>query len=92
MGGFNYIDDLARSWTSMPILRGLAFFGLLYVIRDVLSTPFALYETFVIEEKFGFNKTTVKTFLLDKVKGYILVAVSRRCVAGRDTLLLWGDG
>ena len=75
MGGFNYIDDLARSWTSMPILSGFAFFGLLYVIRDVLSTPFALYETFVIEEKFGFNKTTVKTFLLDKVKSYILVAV-----------------
>ena len=75
MGGFNYIDDLARSWTSMPILSGFAFFGLLYVIRDVLSTPFALYETFVIEEQFGFNKTTVKTFLLDKVKSYILVAV-----------------
>ncbi len=75
MGGFNYIDDLARSWTSMPILSGFAFFGLLYVIRDVLSTPFALYETFVIEEKFGFNKTTVKTFLLDKVKSYILVAI-----------------
>ena len=75
MGGFNYIDDLTRSWTSMPILSGFAFFGLLYVIRDVLSTPFALYETFVIEEQFGFNKTTVKTFLLDKVKSYILVAV-----------------
>ena len=82
MGGFNYIDDLARSWTSMPILRGLAFFGLLYVIRDVLSTPFALYETFVIEEKFGFNKTTVKTFLLDKVKGYILVAVLGAALLG----------
>jgi STE24 endopeptidase len=75
MGGFSYVDDLARSWTSMPILIGLAFFGLLFVIRDVLSTPFALYETFVIEEKFGFNKTTVKTFLLDKVKSYILAAV-----------------
>ena len=75
MGGFSYVDDLARSWTSMPILIGLAFFGLLFVIRDVLSTPFALYETFVIEEKFGFNKTTVTTFLLDKVKSYILAAV-----------------
>ena len=73
IGGFNYVDDLARSWTSIPILRGLLFFGLLYVIRDILSTPFALYETFVIEEKFGFNKTTVKTFLLDKVKSYVLL-------------------
>ena len=75
MGGFNYVDGLARSWTSLLILRGFVFFGLLYVIRDIMSMPFALYETFVIEEKFGFNKTTVKTFLLDKVKSYILVAV-----------------
>jgi STE24 endopeptidase len=75
MGGFNFVDGLARSWTSLLILRGFVFFGLLYVIRDIMSTPFALYETFVIEEKFGFNKTTVKTFLLDKVKSYILVAV-----------------
>lgn len=75
LGGFNFVDGLARDWTSMPILRGFVFFGLLYVVRDILSTPFALYETFVIEEKFGFNKTTVKTFLFDKVKSYILVAV-----------------
>ncbi len=75
MGGFNYVDGLARGWTSMPIFAGLAFFGVLYVIRDILSTPFALYETFVIEEKFGFNKTTAKTFLVDKIKSYILVAV-----------------
>ena len=75
MGGFNYVDGLARNWTSLSILKGFVFFGLLYVVRDILSTPFALYETFVIEEKFGFNKTTVKTFLLDKVKSYILVAV-----------------
>ena len=75
LGGFNFVDGFAREWASMPILRGFAFFGILYLIRDVLSTPFALYETFVIEEKFGFNKTTVKTFLLDKVKSYILVAV-----------------
>ena len=75
LGGFNFVDGFARDWASMPILRGFAFFGLLYLIRDVLSTPFALYETFVIEERFGFNKTTVKTYLLDKVKSYVLVAV-----------------
>ena len=75
LGGFNFVDGFARDWASMPIVRGFAFFGLLYLIRDVLSTPFALYETFVIEERFGFNKTTVKTYLLDKVKSYVLVAV-----------------
>ena len=82
MGGFNYVDGLARSWTSAPILTGFAFFGLLYVIRDILSTPFALYETFVIEEKFGFNKITLKTFLFDKVKSYILVAVLGAALLG----------
>ena len=82
MGGFNYVDGLARSWTSTPILTGFAFFGLLYVIRDLLSTPFVLYDTFVIEEKFGFNKTTAKTFLLDKVKSYILVAVLGAALLG----------
>ena len=75
IGGFDYVDGLVREWVSIPILRGLIFFGVLYVVRDVLSIPFALYETFVIEEKFGFNKTTAKTFVFDKVKSYILVAI-----------------
>jgi STE24 endopeptidase len=57
------------------MLTSLAFFGLLFVISDILNIPFSLYRTFVIEEKFGFNKTTVKTFIADKIKGYFLIAV-----------------
>ncbi|MBC7450336.1 MAG: M48 family metallopeptidase [Cytophagales bacterium] len=50
----------------------LLFFGILFIISDVLSTPFSIYNTFVIEEKFGFNKSTVKLFITDKIKGYVL--------------------
>jgi STE24 endopeptidase len=51
------------------------FFGVLGFAADILSTPFSVYGTFVIEEKFGFNKTTIKTFILDKLKGYLLSAI-----------------
>ncbi|MGB0892336.1 MAG: M48 family metallopeptidase, partial [Flavobacteriaceae bacterium] len=42
---------------------------------DILSTPLSYYKTFVIEEKFGFNKTTKKTFFLDKIKGWFMSAI-----------------
>jgi STE24 endopeptidase len=67
-------DNLERSIENTT-LASLAFFGLLFILSDILNTPFSLYRTFVIEEKFGFNKTTVKTFFLDKIKSYFLTAV-----------------
>ena len=48
------------------------FFSNLFILSDFISIPFSCYNTFVIEEKYGFNKTTVKTFVIDKIKGYIL--------------------
>src|SRR5690606_11501178 len=45
------------------------------IASDILSTPFSYYSTFVIEEKYGFNKTTRKTFFLDKVKGWAMGAI-----------------
>ena len=57
---------------SDPVVLALIFFGILYFASDILNMPFQVYHTFVIEEKFGFNKTTVKTFILDKLKGYFL--------------------
>jgi STE24 endopeptidase len=53
----------------------LMFFGIIGLGADILSTPFSLYSTFVIEEKFGFNKTNLKTFILDKLKGWLLAAI-----------------
>ncbi len=74
-GGFAYIDEFARQYTQNPILMALMFFGIIGLGADILSTPFSLYSTFVIEEKFGFNKTNLKTYFLDKLKGWLLAAI-----------------
>lgn len=68
-GGFNFLDQIVRSWNLHFIWTGLLYIGVLMVAKSILSLPFSIYHTFVIEEKFGFNKTTVKTFILDMVKG-----------------------
>ncbi|MFO7614186.1 MAG: M48 family metallopeptidase [Bacteroidales bacterium] len=72
LGGFAFLDQLVRQFTGHPILMALLFFGILGIVADLLGTPFSAYATFVIEERFGFNKTTVKTFILDKLKGWFL--------------------
>lgn len=73
--GFAWVNSLALSVSANAILSGLVFFGILMFASDLLTTPFSVYDTFVIEEKFGFNKTTVKTFILDKIKGWLLGAI-----------------
>ena len=75
LDGFAFVDNLARTYADNNIVVALLFFGIIMLASDVLSTPFAYYNTFVIEEKFGFNKTTKKTFWLDKVKGWIMSAI-----------------
>ena len=72
-GVYNIIDLYVRSVGYGDILTGLLFFGLLTILTDILSLPFGLYSTFVIEEKFGFNKTTLATYFMDKLKGYFLM-------------------
>ena len=74
-GGFDLVDRWARSFTDHPILIALIFFGILAIASEILTLPFSLYDTFVIEEKFGFNKTTPRTFALDKIKGWMLGAL-----------------
>jgi STE24 endopeptidase len=83
---FGYIDQVVRSFTSNPILIALFFFGIIMLVSDLLNTPFALYDTFVIEEKFGFNKTSLKVFFLDKIKGWFLAAVLG---GGVTALIIW---
>lgn len=74
-GGFGWIDGWLRLSIQNEILLALAFFGVLMLASDILTIPFQWYSTFVIEEKYGFNKTTIKTFVADKFKGYLLGAV-----------------
>ena len=75
-GGFGIVDNWVRQIVpDNYILQGLLFMGVLYVGSTLISLPFDLYDTFVIEEKFGFNKTTLGTFFADKAKGLLLAVV-----------------
>ncbi len=74
-GLFGVVDGMVSSWVSDPIIQSLVYFGVLFLLSDMINLPFSYYSTFVIEEKFGFNKTTLKTFVLDKIKGYVLAIV-----------------
>lgn len=73
--GFAFVDSIAGDITNHYILKSLVFFAILMLGSDILSTPFDLYDTFVIEEKYGFNKTKVKTYILDKLKGWLLSGI-----------------
>jgi STE24 endopeptidase len=75
LGGFGWLDSLIREKVNSPILIALLFFGTIGFASALLSLPFSWYETFVIEEKFGFNKSNNKTFFLDQLKGLLLGAV-----------------
>ncbi len=73
--GFALVDGWAWSMTGNTILAALAFFGILMFASDIINTPFSIYDTFKIEEKYGFNKTTPKTFVFDKIKGWLVGAL-----------------
>jgi len=70
--GFLIIDNYCRSLFDSEIIISLSFFGIIYFGNDILSIPFSLYYTFIIEERFGFNKTSFKTFITDKLKSWLL--------------------
>jgi len=73
--GFAWVNQISLSISVNPIWSALFFFGILLFASDLINTPFSVYDTFVIEQRFGFNKTTPKTFVLDKLKGYLLGAL-----------------
>ena len=85
-GGFEWVDQFARSISDNPIFIALIFFGIVMIGSSILTTPFSYYRTFVIEEKFGFNKSTLKLFILDKLKGWVMLAVIG---GGILALIIW---
>lgn len=86
IGGFGWLDEWLRNYQWSDTVTGLAFIGVLFVGNTLLSLPFQIYDTFVIEERFGFNKTTPKTFVIDQIKGLLLaVALGAPLLA----LVLW---
>lgn len=70
--GFAWIDGLARMCTSNELLVSLLFFLFFGILSALVGLPFQIYDTFVVEERFGFNKVTPKLFILDRLKGWIL--------------------
>ncbi|MFT6755942.1 MAG: STE24 endopeptidase [Urechidicola sp.] len=86
LNGFEFVDLIARSFSSNPIVIALLFFGIIMIASDVLTTPFSYYKTFVIEEKFGFNKVTKKLFWMDKIKGWLMSIVLGGLIL---SLIIW---
>ena len=68
LGGYNWVDNLVRSWALPELVTGLLFFGVLFLLSQIVSLPFGIYGDFVLEEKYGFNRTTPGTFILDLLK------------------------
>lgn len=86
LGLFGWLDELLRQYISNEIFLSLAFFGIVYLLNEIISLPFAYYSTFVIEERFGFNKSTTKIFWLDQLKGLLLAALLGGAVL---SLIIW---
>lgn len=84
--GFAWVDGIARSYSSNEIIVGLIFFGIIMIGSDILSTPFSYYHNFVIEEKYGFNKSSKRLFVIDKIKGLVLSAAIG---GGILALIIW---
>jgi STE24 endopeptidase len=74
-GGFGWLDGVARSLSGNEVVLGLIFLSALFLGQSVISLPFSVYDTFVIEQKFGFNRATPATFIMDRIKGLVLAAV-----------------
>ena len=73
--GFSYLDLFARRYSADEILAGLIFTGFFLLLSFFVKLPFSIYFTFVIEERFGFNKTTIQTFILDILKSGLLIVI-----------------
>ncbi|RKY27894.1 MAG: M48 family peptidase [Candidatus Omnitrophota bacterium] len=85
-GGFNFLDNWVRSLGFSELVSGLIFIGILFFSLEIIFLPFSIYKTFVIEEKYGFNKTTLKTFILDIIKSWVLAVIIGGLIL---TLVLW---
>ena len=74
-GGIQLIADTANVWFSAPLIQGMAVIVAVMMLSALLETPFGIYQTFVIEARFGFNKTTIPLYVMDALKGLLIGAV-----------------
>jgi STE24 endopeptidase len=74
-GLLGWLDNSLREHTEHFIFLPLVFFGILFILNEIIDIPFGWYATFTIEERFGFNKTTPRLFVTDWLKGILLSAL-----------------
>lgn len=74
-GGFNILDRTVKAWGWPPVLTGVAYIAILGIGYMLLTLPFSIYATFSIEQRFGFNRTTPRVFVVDRLKGLALAAL-----------------
>ncbi len=91
-GGFALVDSLARSLGNNAIVVSLLFFGIIGLASDLLNVPFSLYDTFVIEKKYGFNKMSITTFITDHLKSWIIALIVGAPVLGLITWFYYRAG
>lgn len=72
LGGFAWLDSFVRSFVDKEVFITVFFFALIGLSSDLAHLPFKWYGTFVIEEKYGFNKTSTRTFIADHIKTWLL--------------------
>ena len=87
LGLYGWLDEWLRQWLTNEVWLCLAFFGVIMVVNVLIDLPFDYYRTFVIEEKFGFNKATKGVFFGDQVKNLLLSAVMGGVILGLITLI-----
>ncbi|MBN2767343.1 MAG: M48 family metallopeptidase [Paludibacteraceae bacterium] len=86
LGGFGWLDGFLGNFIENEILLSLVFFGIILIASDLLGIPFEWYDTFVIEQKFGFNKVTPGIFIYDKLKSWLISALLG---SGLLSLVMW---
>jgi len=91
-GGFAYTDSIARLLSTNSIIISLTFFGIIGFISDIINIPFGYYDTFVIEKKYGFNTTTLRTFITDHIKSWLLALLIGIPVLGLITWFYYMTG
>jgi STE24 endopeptidase len=91
-GGFAVADNLSRSMSDNMVLVSLIFFGIIGLASDLINIPFGIYDTFVIEKKFGFNTMTIRTFITDHIKSWFIALLVGAPVLGLITWFYYKTG
>ena len=91
-GGFAYVDNISRTISANPVICALLFFGIIGFASDIINIPFSYYDNFVIENKFGFNKMTIRIFITDHLKSWFITIIIGAPILGLITWIYYKTG